>query len=60
MFSGDSQINSTFFAADFYKVTETRVVRQPSVKQEAFLDINSEAYYAFPEEMKPSVSLKEV
>ena len=41
-------------------MAETRVVRQPSVKQEAFLDISSEAYYAFPEKMKPSEPLKEV
>jgi hypothetical protein len=41
-------------------VDETRIVRQPSVKQEPFLDVNKKACYALPDEMKPSVFLKEV
>ena len=40
-------------------MAETRVVGQPSVKEEAFLDVNKEACYALPDEMKPSVCLKE-
>jgi hypothetical protein len=36
------RFNSTFLVADF-DVAETSIAGQPSVKQEAFLDVNKEA-----------------